>query len=560
MRILKAYRLELILAFFAILLYFSSRFLNILSLPIFTDEAIYVRWSQIANQDSNWRFISLTDGKQPSFVWATMVFLRFISDPLLAGRLVSVMAGFFTMVGLFLLTYELFKSRKIAFLTSLLYILYPFAIVYDRMALYESLVAMFFILSLYLEVLLVKKIRLDVALLLGLIIGGGVLTKTTGFLSIYLLPITLLLFNFKQKDWKLNLLKLIGYSSISIALAYTMYAILRLSPFFHIINEKNAIFVYPFSEWVKHPIDYFVNNLGGLMDWLLGYMTIPVFLLIPFSIVIGMRISHFFKKFFSIYIIGSIILLTAIYLILGHFPYTKVLPFPLFGLVFILFLYALYNNKPLLQEKLLLFLWFLIPIAGLALFGNNLYPRYVFFMSLPLLPLIGYALINLAHETNKRIAQLAILLSLSLFVVKGYYIIFDFPHSPIPNSDLNQYSNDWPAGGGVKEAVTFFQEESKKGKVFVGTQGSFGLMPYALEIYLSNNPNVTIKGFWPIKDQPPLEILEASIRIPTYMVFYQPCSSCEDDGIAPIAWPLTEILRIKKGPYSYLTVYKVTPK
>ena len=51
-----------------ILLFFVSRLFNILSLPIFTDEAIYVRWAQIAAQDANWRFISLVDGKQPMYV------------------------------------------------------------------------------------------------------------------------------------------------------------------------------------------------------------------------------------------------------------------------------------------------------------------------------------------------------------------------------------------------------------------------------------------------------------------------------------------------------------
>ena len=75
-----------------IILFFITRFYNILGLPIFTDEAIYVRWAQIASNDANWRFISLTDGKQPMFVWIAMVLMKFISDPLLAGRIVSVAA------------------------------------------------------------------------------------------------------------------------------------------------------------------------------------------------------------------------------------------------------------------------------------------------------------------------------------------------------------------------------------------------------------------------------------------------------------------------------------
>ena len=57
--------------------YAWTRFANLTALPIFTDEAIYIRWSQIGAQDANWRFISLTDGKQPMFTWIMMILLRF---------------------------------------------------------------------------------------------------------------------------------------------------------------------------------------------------------------------------------------------------------------------------------------------------------------------------------------------------------------------------------------------------------------------------------------------------------------------------------------------------
>src|SRR5581483_6440546 len=115
----------ILLAALLTLIYFILRFYNLFSLPIFTDEAIYLRWAQIALHDANWRFISLTDGKQPLFIRVVMVVLKFIHDPLLAGRLVSIVSGYLTMIGLFLLTYTLFKNIKTAFLCALLYIFYP---------------------------------------------------------------------------------------------------------------------------------------------------------------------------------------------------------------------------------------------------------------------------------------------------------------------------------------------------------------------------------------------------------------------------------------------------
>src|SRR6185503_5011953 len=116
-----------------LVLYFFTRYYNILGLPIFTDEAIYIRWAQIASNDAAWRFISLTDGKQPMYIWIGMILMKIIDDPLLAGRTVSVIAGLLSMVGLFFLTNEVFANKKLALFTSFIYIIYPFSLAYDRM-------------------------------------------------------------------------------------------------------------------------------------------------------------------------------------------------------------------------------------------------------------------------------------------------------------------------------------------------------------------------------------------------------------------------------------------
>jgi 4-amino-4-deoxy-L-arabinose transferase-like glycosyltransferase len=162
-------------------LYLVLRLTNILSLPLFTDEAIYVRWSQIGYQDASWRFISLTDGKQPLFTWLVMVALRFIHDPILAGRLVSVLAGIFSSLGLFFLTKEIFRKTSTAMLASFLYILYPFALVLDRMALYDGLVATFVPWSIWLSIKMVKQLKSYQPFVLSMVIGAGILNKSNAF-------------------------------------------------------------------------------------------------------------------------------------------------------------------------------------------------------------------------------------------------------------------------------------------------------------------------------------------------------------------------------------------
>src|SRR5476649_1760995 len=119
MRLISKYKSEIVLSAVIGLFYFLLRLIFLNKLPIFTDEAIYLRWAQIALHDSSWRFISLTDGKQPMFVWFAMIFIKFIHDPLLAGRLVSVTAGFFTLIGLYFLSYELFNNKTLSFLASI---------------------------------------------------------------------------------------------------------------------------------------------------------------------------------------------------------------------------------------------------------------------------------------------------------------------------------------------------------------------------------------------------------------------------------------------------------
>lgn len=495
-------KIEVITALGLLLAFFATRLYNIMSLPIFTDEAIYTRWSQIARLDPNWRFISLTDGKQPLFVWINMVFMKFISDPLLSGRLVSVFAGVMTMAGLYFLGRELF-NRKVGLIASLLYVIFPFALVYDRMALYDSLVATGAVWSMFFEVLLIKKKRLDIALILGMVLGLSVLTKTSGFLFIYLIPISLLLFEFKDKNKKDLFVRWTVLAIVSAAFAYLYYSVLRLSPFFHIIDEKNTIFVYPVKEWLSHPFLYFMSNLKGMMDWLIRYMTIIALCLVPLSFLI------YNKKFF---------------------------------------------------EKSFLFLWFFLPFIALALDGKTLYPRFILFMTMPLLILCALSISEIfSRIKGKTVAVLVFIFFTFLMFRSDFYILTDFAKAPIPRSDLDQYILSWPAGVGVKEAVAFFKKESKNHKIFIGTEGTFGLMPYGLEIYLYNNPNVKIKGFWPISDTLPKEAAAAAKEMPSYFLFYQSCTQCQWIGIAPISWPLKKELQIPKS-VGELTVYRVIPQ
>ncbi|QQG41074.1 MAG: glycosyltransferase family 39 protein [Candidatus Levyibacteriota bacterium] len=490
------YKKEIIFFALLVLLFFFTRLYRLDSLPMFTDEAIYVRWSQIAKQDASWRFISLTDGKQPTFIWTTLIMMRFVSDPLLAGRLASVMAGFFTMLGLFFLGREVFYKRWIGLISSALYVVFPMALVYDRMALYDTMVGTFAVWSLFLAILLVRNLRLDTALLLGFSAGAGVLTKTSGFFNIYLLPLLFLLFDFKKQNLAQRLFRFVGLLLLVVALTQLYYSVLRLSPFFYIIAEKNALFVYTWHDWLDHPFNFFYGNLKGVWDWFLTYTTWS-------------------------------------------------------GVILIFGSYVVYKNQ--WREKAVLTLWFIIPFLTLAIFGKTLYPRFILFMILSLLPLMALSLYFLSVQSIKKpFIALCFIIVFVLPLQSDYFILLDFAHSPIPKSDLGQYINNWPAGGGVKELVALLKDQAAYGKIFVASEGTFGSLPtYTVEIYLGNNPNIDKRGIWPITAEIPEDILAKAKIMPTFVVF-------NNSRFPPPKWPLIFVAKYQKGiGDAYMSVYKV---
>lgn len=492
------YKKEILIGLVLVFLYFSSRLVNLTALPIFTDEAIYLRWAQIAKNDANWRFISLTDGKQPLFVWLAMIVMKVISDPLIAGRVVSVISGIFGMLFSGLLAWELFKSKKVAFLSSVFYLIYPSSLFYDRMALMEGLLAVTTLITLYFSILLVKRQRLDIALLLGMAMGATMLVKTSGFFILYLAPLLILLFDFSGRDVKSRLAKFIGLLGISAVLSQVYYAVLRLSPLYHMIAEKDTTFVYPISEWIRHPLEFFVGNFRGMTDWLIHYLSWPLVLLVIFAL------------FFS----------------WKHFR----------------------------GERIFLFLWFILPFTALALFGKVLYPRFILFMTMPLLVLAASSLLELGRIV-KNVKWQLVLMELIIIPSLAFdqKIIFDITNAPLTQIDKGQYVNDWPAGWGVKESVEILQKEANKGKIAIFTDGTFGLMPYAIELYLVYDKNVVIKGLWPIDNKEFPKEIAASAKIKqTFFIANQ-----KKD--LPDSWSLQLMGKWQKGlnTESSLRLYKV---
>lgn len=479
-----------------IFIFWFLRLVNLNSLPIFTDEAIYVRWTQIANRDPDWRFISLTDGKQPLFIWVNILSQRLISEPLLAGRWVSIIASLFSLIGFYFLGKEIF-NKKIGLLTALVWAIFPFAFWHERLAMMDALLSMFCVWSLYLQVKLAKNLKVFWALFLGFVLGGGLLTKSSALFFIILSPLS---FIFLKKKSVKKILLWVGLLGLSALIAEVINNIQRLSPFFYIVGQKNLTFIYSLAELGEFTLSQnwhrFWGNLSGLSGWLGVYLT-PGFIL--------------------------------------------------------MIVWAMTGQKDLLK-KVFLFLWFVIPFMGLVVFGKVLYPRFILFMTVPLIILVAYGIDKAIFLLKNKILIAGFLLILFSYpIFFDLKIVFDLLSAPLPTVDRGQYLDNWPAGWGINQVVDFLQEKAKSGQIAVGTEGTFGLTPYALEIYLVDNKNIQIQGFWPVNQG--WMWLEQNAQIkPTYILF-------KDTQIPDSSWDLEPILKIKRGKGdNYLTLYQFKTK
>lgn len=489
--------MEIILLYIIAVVTFFSRVINLLKIPIFTDEAIYIRWAQIGLGDPAHRYIALTDGKQPLLTWLMYPFLKVFSDPLFAGRFVSVLTSVLSVIGIYLLARELF-GKKTALFTSLLYILSPFAMIADRLALMDSLLSSLGIWSIYFSIIIVKRFRLDATLLYAITVGFGTLTKSSAFFFLLLFPLTLLLFDFHLHNKVKRFMQWIGFFIISLIIVQVMYNSLRLSPWFYLIRQKNYTFIYTLNEFLSKPFVVFLPNLHGLLGMLISYLTIPI------AIVIVVTLGWACVK----------------------------------------------REKKIVY----LFLWFLIPFSFLAVFGKVLFPRFILFMVMPLYVIAAYGLFLMSkYALAKNKLLLLVIFSLLIYPAYQCVLILVSPLDvPIHQIDRNQLFDDWPSGYGVNEVISYLQTQSGKSQIVVGTEGTFGLFPASLEIYLGNNKNITILGFWPVSEVP-VQLIESAQKVPTYIVF-------KESQKIPPQWPLRLIGKYRRGKgNTYLLFYQVVP-
>ncbi len=168
-------------------LYLLTRLRGLDLLPIFLDETLHVRWALLFAQgdkswDATWKW-----GRALT-IWLGALVSPWASDLLHANRLLSVALGAVALVATVEIARRLLGPRP-AFLAGLFYVLCPFTLFYDRMALTEAGLSAFTALTLLFSIQVAESGRRRFAVLAGIAFALAVLVKAIGVLA---LPIPLL--------------------------------------------------------------------------------------------------------------------------------------------------------------------------------------------------------------------------------------------------------------------------------------------------------------------------------------------------------------------------------
>jgi hypothetical protein len=454
-KLLREWAKPIVILFAVVLFALVLRLIHLNLLPVFADEAIYIRWSQIMGAEPTLRFLPLSDGKQPLFMWVLMFLVHHFEDPLFAGRLISVLSGICTLLGIVAASFVLFRSKRIALCGGLIWAISPFSFFFDRMALVDSMLTMWGVWTFFFAVLTAKTRRIDAAMMTGFCLGFAWLTKSPALFFVLLLPTTWLLSDFPKNPTKrvVHVLTLFLLFLISFTLGFAMYNILRLGPNFQMIGMRNLDYVWPITHFLQSPLD-------------------------PLK-------PHFLRSIEYIWIWGP----SVIYLLIGS------------GI--------LVNLRKNWKTVLVLIAWSIGPMLVNSEFAKVLTARYILF-TLPFLYILAASSFNTVKF--RRFVYLFFVLFAAHALFTNYQLLFTPSVAAMPRSERSGYLEEWTSGIGIRETADFLKAEAVKDpsqRIVVGTEGYFGTLPDGLQIYTQGISNILVIGIGLNIHEVPIQLVES---------------------------------------------------
>jgi 4-amino-4-deoxy-L-arabinose transferase-like glycosyltransferase len=282
--------------------------------PPFLDESLYASWALRVYDSVNDRFVALAYGKLPLLSWLGAGLVYVGLEPLDAVRLVSILAGAVSLVVTGLLAKRL-GGRAAGLAAATVYVLLPLAFVHDVIGVMEPLVTALLALALYLEIRLAEQPQWATGLVLGLTLGAAILTKETGEIAVVLLPVSLLVFDWRPEGRGRRLLTWLGCAATATALAGISYLVLTLSEFWDDYPQaRRSLGTFrSFNEGITHPVRWFRAEWHGYATELVGYVTVPVLL----ALVLGAALAFQHRRRYAALLLiwlAAIVLIDVLFL------------------------------------------------------------------------------------------------------------------------------------------------------------------------------------------------------------------------------------------------------
>ncbi len=443
-----------LLVFFLVVFYLITHLVGLLELPVFADEAIYIRWSQLIIDDAGrYLFFPMNDGKTPLFFWLLAPFQFVFSDQLFAARFVSVLIGLAQMLVLMKITSVFTRNFKTIYLSGILVAIIPFWYFHHRMALTDGLLTLLLSCSiLFLVTELTKQKSSSGSSVITLILSGvffglALLTKVP---AILFAPSFFLLTMLIEKRTLQNLFLAVSKVVVVLGIGIAIFALLKFVPSFSQLFGRGSDFLLPLGEVLSGKWKETLPSLPVYVGYFAFYMTPTLF----FLLLVGL-FSKQNKSLVHIFFWSGVLFILPIGL-LGKVVYARYL-FPAAIYFTLASVFAI--------EDLFVFS---------KQFGSKLW--HTFLVSGALVLLISNSIANSG-----------------VFMVAA---MTDHTKLPLVQSDVVQYLTEWSSGHGLYEVSQLIKSESKNKTIAVATEGSFGSLPDGLTLYFHRRDvsNIYIDG------------------------------------------------------------------
>lgn len=253
------------------ILFLATRLPGLLALPLFNDEAVYLYRAQ--HFPAQLQF-TIHDGKLiHELLLAALARLPW--DPLLTGRLLSVLCGWLTVVGLWL-SGKMIADSTAGALAGVLYILSPLAIIHDRLAIPDAMLGSMasFLLAASLRLIALPQPNRWHAAGVGALMALAALVKLPG-LFLFALPALMIITRPVMMDYSYQ-----RWALLRTALIMTLLGIAAFAPFHYGGAESHKVGVLNMVQQIER----ILSNLLQIGEWLALALPLPTLVLVGFGI------------------------------------------------------------------------------------------------------------------------------------------------------------------------------------------------------------------------------------------------------------------------------------